>query len=124
MQESIQDATPAESGSLLDVFSNILTPGSSLHPTFQLFLDIAFASLFFVLVGMALLTNGNLHVIALIAIEGCLWASVKWFVKELQKVQHMEKEQEKDTNSGNGASNSDTTQQDLNSTRSGRTKEE
>lgn len=64
----------------LDFVSNILTPGSSMHPTFLLILDVAFASLLFVLLGMLVLTKGNFHVLALIAIEGCLWASVKWYI--------------------------------------------
>lgn len=58
--------------------SNILTPGSSLDPTFLLILDGAFACLFVVLVGLAILTGGNVHVIALILIECGLWASTKW----------------------------------------------
>ncbi|KAK7696621.1 hypothetical protein QCA50_001279 [Cerrena zonata] len=78
-----------------DFISNILTPGSSMHPTFLLILDIAFASLLFVLLGMLVLTKGSIHVFALIAIEGCLWASVKWFVHELQNVPNITQSQEK-----------------------------
>ncbi|TFY80281.1 hypothetical protein EWM64_g3738 [Hericium alpestre] len=63
--------------------SNILTPGSSLNPAFLLILDAAFAFLFMVLVSVAILTSGNIHLLALIAIELALWASVKWFVNEL-----------------------------------------
>ncbi|KAJ3490302.1 hypothetical protein NLI96_g1522 [Meripilus lineatus] len=69
-----------------DFFSNILTPGSSLHPTFLLLLDVAFGSLFLVFIGLAVLTKGSLHILALMVILGALWASVKWFVHELQKV--------------------------------------
>ncbi|KAF9057402.1 ER protein Pkr1-domain-containing protein [Panaeolus papilionaceus] len=65
-------------------FSNILTPGSSLHPTFILILDASFAALFAVLVGLLFLTSGNIHFFALIMIELCLWGSVKWFVNELK----------------------------------------
>lgn len=61
-------------------FSNILTPGSSLHPTFILILDASFAALFAVLVGLLFLTSGNIHFFALIMIELCLWGSVKWCV--------------------------------------------
>ncbi|KAJ6539141.1 hypothetical protein B0H19DRAFT_1269492 [Mycena capillaripes] len=67
-----------------DFFSQILTPGSSLHPQFLFVLDIAFAALLFILLGLAVLTSGNLHIFALIAIELGLWASVKWFVNELK----------------------------------------
>ncbi|KAJ7507544.1 hypothetical protein B0H11DRAFT_1967607 [Mycena galericulata] len=65
-------------------FSDILKPGSSLHPQFLFVLDLAFASLLCILVALAFLTSGNLHFFALIAIELGLWASVKWFVNELQ----------------------------------------
>ena len=60
------------------LFSNILTPGSSLHPTFLLAVDGAFGLLLLVFIGLAILTKGNFHVLALMCIEGCLWASVKW----------------------------------------------
>ncbi|THH33716.1 hypothetical protein EUX98_g445 [Antrodiella citrinella] len=79
--------SPSASSPDTEFLSNILTPGSSLHPTFQLILDGAFAFLLMVLVGLAVLTRGNIHMFALIGIELCLWASVKWFVKELQKSQ-------------------------------------
>ncbi|KAF7355131.1 hypothetical protein MSAN_01428700 [Mycena sanguinolenta] len=71
----------ADSG---DFFSNILKPGSSLHPKFLLALDITFTALFLILVALAFLTAGNIHLFALIAIELALWASVKWVVNELK----------------------------------------
>ncbi|KAI0366358.1 hypothetical protein BV20DRAFT_1055649 [Pilatotrama ljubarskyi] len=67
-------------------FSNILTPGSSLNPTFLLVLDGAFGLLLLVLLSLLILTHGNLHLLFLMIIECCLWASVKWFVHELQQV--------------------------------------
>lgn len=60
--------------------SQILTPGSSLHPTFLLILDLSFAALLVVLVFLLFLTSGNVHFIGLIGIELALWASVKWCV--------------------------------------------
>lgn len=65
--------------------SQILTPGSSLHPTFLLILDGAFAMLLCVFLALLFVTKGNIHILILIGIEGCLWASVKWFIAELQK---------------------------------------
>lgn len=59
-------------------FSDILKPGSSLHPTFLLVLDLVFLLLFLVLLGSVFATGGNGHIIALTAIELGLWASVKW----------------------------------------------
>ncbi|KAJ7937254.1 hypothetical protein B0H13DRAFT_1699027 [Mycena leptocephala] len=67
-----------------DFFSEILKPGSSLDPKFLFVLDSAFAALLFILLALAVLTAGNLHIFALIAIELALWASVKWFVNELK----------------------------------------
>lgn len=63
-----------------DFISNILTPGSSLHPTFLLILNCAFAFLLFVFLVLLVLTRGNFHIFVLIGIEGCLWASVQWYV--------------------------------------------
>jgi len=65
-------------------FSFVLEPGSSLHPSFLLAVDCAFALLFLVFVWSAYLTNGNVHFFVLMAIEIALWASVKWFVQELR----------------------------------------
>ncbi|KAA1466276.1 hypothetical protein DENSPDRAFT_22952 [Dentipellis sp. KUC8613] len=64
--------------------SGILAPGSSLNPTFLLVLDAAFALLLVVLLSLAVVTAGNIHLLALTAIELALWASVKWFVNELK----------------------------------------
>ena len=66
-----------QSGSL---FGGILEPGSSLNPTFLLIVDGVFAALFVVLVALAVLTRGNVHLIVLTFIELGLWASVKWYV--------------------------------------------
>ena len=60
--------------------SQILTPGSSLHPTFLLILDGAFATLLCVFLALLFLTRGSVHIMVLIGIEGCLWASIKWCV--------------------------------------------
>ncbi|GJE84724.1 Pkr1 domain-containing protein [Phanerochaete sordida] len=65
--------------------SQLLTPGSSLHPTFLVVLDVAFAALLCVFLGLLAVTGGNIHILVLIVIEGCLYASVKWFVAELQR---------------------------------------
>ncbi|KAG2146628.1 hypothetical protein DEU56DRAFT_785530 [Suillus clintonianus] len=65
--------------------SFILKPGSSLHPTFLLAVDAAFALLFFVFLWSAYLTKGNPHFFVLMGIQLALWASVKWFVQELKK---------------------------------------
>ncbi|KAF9644399.1 hypothetical protein BDM02DRAFT_3121964 [Thelephora ganbajun] len=61
-------------------FGTILEPGSSFNPTFLLVVDGAFTSLFVVLVTLAVLTKGNVHLIFLTFIELALWVSVKWYV--------------------------------------------
>ncbi|KZP24578.1 hypothetical protein FIBSPDRAFT_1042042 [Athelia psychrophila] len=83
------NATPAESSNFLD---NILTPGSSLNPTFLLIVDAAFTFLLLVFIMLAYLTGGSIHVFALMGIEFCLWASVKWFVNELKNAPVIEPE--------------------------------
>ncbi|KAH9905064.1 uncharacterized protein BXZ73DRAFT_61833, partial [Epithele typhae] len=60
------------------LFSNILTPGSSLHPTFLLMVDGAFALLLLVFLMLLWLTGGSIHIYVLIFIGGCLYASTKW----------------------------------------------
>jgi len=77
MPDAGDGAEEPQSGSL---FGGILEPGSSLNPTFLLVVDGVFASLFVVLVALAVLTRGNVHLIALTFIELALWASVKWYV--------------------------------------------
>lgn len=66
-------------------FSDVLKPGSSLDSTFLLILDGAFTFLLLVLISLAYLTSGNIHIFALTAIELALWASVKWYVDENTK---------------------------------------
>ncbi|KAG1724383.1 ER protein Pkr1-domain-containing protein [Suillus paluster] len=67
-------------------FSSILKPGSSLHPTFLLAVNAAFALLVFVFLWSAYLTKGNPHFFVLMGIQLALWVSVKWFVQELKKL--------------------------------------
>lgn len=62
------------------IFSTLLTPGSSLHPTLLLLLDAAFLVLFLLFISLAIATNGNVHILVLMGIEVALWASVKWCV--------------------------------------------
>ena len=75
----MSDAGPEEPQSD-SLFGGILEPGSSLNPTFLLVVDGVFATLFVVLVALAVLTRGNVHLIVLTFIELGLWASVKWYV--------------------------------------------
>jgi hypothetical protein len=58
--------------------SNILAPGSSLHPTFLLVVDGVLALLALTLVSLVIATGGNVHLIALLVIELALWLSIKW----------------------------------------------
>ncbi|GBE79157.1 hypothetical protein BKA93DRAFT_823946 [Sparassis latifolia] len=88
------------------LFATLLTPGSSLHPTLLFVLDVAFFALFLVLAGLALATQGNLHVLSLIGIEMGLWGSVKWFVYELQ-LANANEETQKNANRENDTSPSD-----------------
>ena len=78
MMSTQGESTAAKEDNQTSFLANILTPGSSLHPTFLFILDAAFALLFITLVGLLLLTRGNVHIFVLIGVEGGLWASVKW----------------------------------------------
>ncbi|KAG8930572.1 hypothetical protein FRC03_003099 [Tulasnella sp. 419] len=72
-----------------DFVSSLLTPGSTRHKFWIAALDAAFAFLLIVFLWQLYLTWGTSnrkHVLALIGIEGCLWASIKWFVYELEKL--------------------------------------
>lgn len=64
-------------------FDNILTPGSSLHPTFLFIVDFALAFLAMVFIALAVLTSGNVHFIILLGITLALWASIKWYASSL-----------------------------------------
>jgi ER protein Pkr1 len=64
-----------ESAPLLSV---ILQPGSSLHPTFLLILDVVLGSLALLLLALLYLTGGNLHFVGLLGVELSLWATLKW----------------------------------------------
>jgi hypothetical protein len=59
-------------------FADILKPGSSFHPTFLAVVDGVLAVLLAVLLSLAIMTAGNIHLIFLTVIELALWASVKW----------------------------------------------
>jgi len=88
MSSSSHDAqSTSETPAHVDVpvLSHILTPGSSLHPTFLLIVDAVFAFLLLVLILLAFITGGNPHFFVLICISLGLWASVKWFVNELRQ---------------------------------------
>jgi ER protein Pkr1 len=61
-----------------DLLSNILTPGSSLNPTFLLVVDGSLALLALTLLSLVVATGGNVHLIALLVVESALWVSIKW----------------------------------------------
>ena len=72
--ESQSAAAAADS----DFLSNILAPGSSLNPTFLLVVDVVLALLSLTLGSLAIITGGNVHLIALLFITLALWVSIKW----------------------------------------------
>lgn len=61
-----------------DLLAQVLTPGSSRYPLWIALLNVAFAALFCVFLGLLWVTGGNFHIFVLIGIEGCLWGSVQW----------------------------------------------
>ncbi|KIY49559.1 hypothetical protein FISHEDRAFT_72872 [Fistulina hepatica ATCC 64428] len=69
-------------------FANILTPGSSSHPTFELILDFVFVALLMVLAALAAtVSSGAPHFLILFGIAVALWLSVKWVLRELRTVE-------------------------------------
>src|SRR6266852_4633965 len=63
-----------------DFLSNILTPGSSLNPSFLLVVDVVLALLSLTLGSLAIATGGNVHLIALLFIALSLWLRSRWLV--------------------------------------------
>ena len=61
-----------------DFFSTVLTPGSSLNPTFLLVVDGVLALLALTLVSLIIAPGVSVHPITLLLIELALWASIKW----------------------------------------------
>ncbi|EIW82230.1 hypothetical protein CONPUDRAFT_153112 [Coniophora puteana RWD-64-598 SS2] len=99
-ESTAQDAPQLNSEKQFDqdesFFSNILAPGSSLHPTFLAIVDGSLALLLVTFIAALYFTNGSIHFIVLIVIELALWATIKWFVNELKQVQEVdENSQEK-----------------------------
>ncbi|KAF8271001.1 hypothetical protein EI94DRAFT_1721687 [Lactarius quietus] len=78
---------PRKDVSSNDFLSTVLTPGSSLNPTFLLLVDGVLALLALTLVSLIVVSGGSVHPIALLLIELALWVSIKWFVNELQKTE-------------------------------------
>lgn len=74
-------AAAQEGGGRDGFLDNILTPGSSLNPTFLFIVDGALGLLLVVLLSLFIITHGNLHLLFLMVIECCLWASIKWYVE-------------------------------------------
>ena len=70
--------SPSAAAADNDFLSNILAPGSSLNPTFLLIVDVVLALLSFTLGSLAIVTGGNVHLIALLFITLALWVSIKW----------------------------------------------
>lgn len=56
----------------------ILQAGSSLNPTFLFVVDVTFGVLLLVLVCLAILASGNLHLVALTGVGLGLWICIKW----------------------------------------------
>ncbi len=75
LESTIGSDIPAPIG---NVVSHIMTPGSSLNPTFLLLLDCSLGLLLTVFL-LLLAMSKSLHFVALILIELGLWASVKLY---------------------------------------------
>lgn len=83
----MSEATATTTVEPADLWTNILTPGSSLNPQFLLIVDATLAFLLCIFIGLFALTR-SLHAVALMGIELCLWASVKWYALEHSCIVH------------------------------------
>jgi hypothetical protein len=70
----------------LSFLANILTPGSSLHPTFLFVVDFVLAFLAFLFICLAIMSGGNIHFMVLFVIVLGLWGSIKWCVITKQMI--------------------------------------
>ena len=66
-----------ERGTLEQVVMSIFEPG--VNSKVILVMNVSLIALVFVLFGLAIITGGNLHVIALIFIASGLFASLQWY---------------------------------------------
>ncbi|GAA5896441.1 Pkr1p [Sporobolomyces salmoneus] len=92
-------STTSSGGMLSDVVSSIFTPGTN-SGLIQA-MSYSFYALFVTLFGMVLLTGGNLHVVALLALSIGLFVSIKWFliqIKEVEEQQRIEREKKEKEN--------------------------
>ncbi|KAJ3020422.1 SMK killer toxin resistance protein [Thoreauomyces humboldtii] len=68
-------------GIVEEIWNSVFTPG--VNTRVQGAMNLSFLGLFLSLTMLAVVTGGNPHVIALIAIAACLFGSVQWFLKEM-----------------------------------------
>ncbi|RUP50607.1 hypothetical protein BC936DRAFT_138416 [Jimgerdemannia flammicorona] len=68
---------PPSSDIVTDLVNSLLYPGHTPSGVIRL-LDFAFLALFATLVGMLVLTEGNLHVLAMLVLSVMLFVSIKW----------------------------------------------
>lgn len=68
--------TPPSTGIFEEIWNSIFTPG--VNSRVQRVMNFSFAGLFVSLGALAVATGGNIHVLALIGIAGCLFVSVQW----------------------------------------------
>ncbi|MBW0488534.1 hypothetical protein O181_028249 [Austropuccinia psidii MF-1] len=54
-------------------------------------MDLSFVGLLLTLFGLACITQWNMHVLALMLVAICLWASVRFFVSELGRMNQLNK---------------------------------
>ncbi|KAI9205851.1 ER protein Pkr1-domain-containing protein [Polychytrium aggregatum] len=84
-QEDAEDAKPNQQPITLaeEIIDSILNPG--IKGRVAAMMNLSFAFLILSLIVLAVLTGGNIHVLILIVISACLFASLQWFLYELSK---------------------------------------
>lgn len=76
--DPLDDETPPPSSDIVtDLVNSLLYPGYTPSGVIHL-MDFAFIALFATLVGMLVLTGGNLHVIVMLVLSLGVFGSIKW----------------------------------------------
>ncbi len=75
---STEQPTVESKGMFEAIWESVFTPGMS--PQVVLFMNMSFIALFVTLFVLAILTEGNLHVLLLLILSVTLFATVQWFV--------------------------------------------
>ncbi|KAL7411972.1 ER protein Pkr1-domain-containing protein [Mrakia frigida] len=91
---SSSSSEPKAEGFFADIISSVFDGG--VNHGLILGMHLSFFGLLLVLMALYVLTQWNIHVLALAGVSVCLWASTGWFVMELMKAQKIQEEEKRE----------------------------